>query len=150
MAVKKTTKKTTKKIPKKTVKKTAAKKKPAKKKATAKKTGAKKKAAPKRAATAEKTTAKSKAAPASKPIEEPKEAKKTKGKFSATNVNLGHVFLLRPKVSTSFRHADFRTARHLLSDESYASLEEAARAVAEKALELTHEAPSKRDFRPGR
>lgn len=130
MAVKKTTKKTAKKG----VRKTPAKKKPAAKKATAKPVGAKKKAAPERKAT----------------VEKPKEAAKPKGKFSATQVNLGHVFMLRPKVSTSFRHGDFLTARHLLSDESYASLEEAARAVAEKALDLTHEGPSNRGFRSGR
>lgn len=146
MAVKKTTRKTAKKA----VRKTPTKKKPAAKKTAAKPVGAKKKAAPKRKATVEKAAKKSEAAREPKPVEKPKEAAKPKGKFSATQVNLGHVFMLRPKVSTSFRHGDFLTARHLLSDESYASLEEAARAVAEKALDLTHEGPSNRGFRSGR
>lgn len=60
-------------------------------------------------------------------------------------VNLGHVFALRPRVSTSFRQADFNAAKHFLRDESYASIEDAARAVAEKALELTHDGGSRRD-----
>lgn len=62
-------------------------------------------------------------------------------KASSTDVNLGHVFALRPRVSTSFRPDDFRAARQLLDQESYATIEAAARAVAEKALELTHEGP---------
>jgi hypothetical protein len=66
-----------------------------------------------------------------------------KGGVSAADVNLGHVFALRPAVPKAFRQEDFRAARHLLEDETYASLEEAARAVAEKALELTREAGSK-------
>jgi hypothetical protein len=65
-------------------------------------------------------------------------------------VNLGHIFALRPRVETSFRQADFRAARQLLEDEAYASIEEAARAVAEKALELTHAGPVGGGFAPGR
>jgi hypothetical protein len=66
---------------------------------------------------------------------------------ASIGVNLGHVFALRPRVSTSFRQADFNKAKHFLRDESYAGIEEAARAVAEKALELTHDGPSNRERR---
>ena len=65
-------------------------------------------------------------------------------------MNLGQVFALRPRVETSFRQADFATARRQLEDESFATLEEAARAVAEKALELTHGGPVGRSRKPGR
>jgi len=65
-------------------------------------------------------------------------------------VNLGHVFGLNPKVNTAFRQEDFRSARHALESETYASIEEAARAVAEKALELTRQAPPGGGFEPGR
>ena len=99
-----------------------------------------KKAASKRAAPARAAEVR----PASEPKAAPAERKPAaKGGVPAASVNLGHVFALRPRVSTSFRQEDFRTARHLLQDESYASLGEAARAVAEKALELTRDAGSK-------
>ena len=62
---------------------------------------------------------------------------KKKGSVSSLVVNMGQVFALRPRVPKSFRQADFLTARDLLRDEGYASIEEAARAVVEKALELT-------------
>ena len=51
---------------------------------------------------------------------------------------MGHVFALRPRVVSSFKGGDFSTAKHQLRDESYASIHEAAKAVVEKALELTH------------
>ena len=122
-------------------KKSARKKAPAKKKAAVRKASPKKKAAAKRPA---KAGAK-KAAAASKPAQakqtekaeqktEEKIEEKTDGKISSMSVNLGHVFSLRPRVTTSFRQADFLTARRLLQDEAYADIEEAARAVAEKAL----------------
>ena len=76
--------------------------------------------------------------------------KKPEDKVSSMSVNLGHVFSLRPRVSKTFRQADFLTARQLLQDEDYANIEEAARAVAEKALDLTHKGPPKRGFKPGR
>ena len=66
------------------------------------------------------------------------------------DVNLGHVFALRPRVSTTFKQSDFLTARHLLQDEAWSTIQDAARAVAEKALSLTNEARSKRGFKPGR
>jgi hypothetical protein len=64
-------------------------------------------------------------------------------------VNIGHVFSLRPPVNKSFRHADFLSARKSLQDETYASIEEAARAVAELALEITLDGPPKQGFRRG-
>ena len=147
-----------------------------KKKATAKKVGSKKKAVAKKKATAKKTAPEKKLAaprtrkagkptvarkpeararlrtppPAPTPSKPDTRGKKARGKVSAMEVHLGHVFSLRPRVTTSFRQADFRTARHLLQDETYASVEEAARAVAEKALDLTLEGSSKRGFKPGR
>ena len=39
----------------------------------------------------------------------------------------------------SFRPADFRSAKHSLREEAYESIDKAARAVADKALELTHD-----------
>jgi hypothetical protein len=129
------------------------------KKATAKKASPKKKASGKRTATAKKAATKSqpaagagakKGSPVSKPVKTEKAEKKAKGKVSSMSVNLGQVFSLRPRVSTTFRQADFLTARLRLQDEAYENIEEAARAVAEKALELTHEGPPKRGFKPGR
>lgn len=125
MAAKKTAKPTAKTAAK-TAKKTAAKK-------TAKKAALKaaaKKTEPKAAAkkTAKKTTKK-------KPAEK-------KG-ASSLAVNMSHVFALRPRATTSFKAGDFSTAKHQLQDESYADIHAAAKAVVEKALELTHGAPKK-------
>lgn len=61
----------------------------------------------------------------------------TKGSVSSTEVTLGHVFKVRPKVNTSFRPPDFARAKKALSDESYETIQDAARAVAEEALSLT-------------
>jgi len=139
-------------------KKTAVKKAPAKK-TTARKTAAKKKTGGKQKAKAEETATGSKPGeaageekrtPASKPAKAERAKKKPKDKVSSLSVNLGHVFSLRPRVSKTFRQADFLTARQLLQDEDYADIEEAARAVVEKALDLTHKGPPKRGFRPGR
>ena len=102
------------------------------KKTTAKKTAPKKKAGGRRKA-------------ASKSTEQ-----KPEDKVSSLSVNLGHVFSLRPRVSKTFRQADFLTARQLLQDEEYTDIEAAARAVAEKALDLTRKGPPKRGFKPGR
>jgi len=41
-------------------------------------------------------------------------------------------------VNTSYRQADFMAAKQLLQNEAYANVQEAARAVVERALELTH------------
>ena len=69
---------------------------------------------------------------------------------SSTAVNLGNVFSLRPRVSKSFRQGDFLTARRLLEEESYATLEEATRAVALRALELSNNPGSKLGTKRGR
>jgi hypothetical protein len=58
------------------------------------------------------------------------------------NVNLGHVFALRPRVNTSFRQEDFRAAKLQLRDQGYASIEEATRAVVELAMDFTHSGPA--------
>jgi hypothetical protein len=125
----------------------AAKKKTAKKKTAGKKT-AKKSTAKKSAkkSTATKSTAKK--STAKKPTAKKAAAKKTeaakpaKSGVSSLDVNMGHVFALRPRVTTSFKPGDFSTAKHQLEEESYADIHAAARAVAEKALELTHDGGS--------
>jgi hypothetical protein len=114
----------------------------AKKKATAKK-AATKKAPAKKKATAKKTAAK-KAANDDANQDEPIAAKDTKAKksgASSLNVIMGQLFSLRPRVSTGFRPDDFRQARQSLADESYDTPQDAARAVAEKAIELTRGGP---------
>ena len=65
------------------------------------------------------------------------------GKIRVDAVNLGHIFALRPKVSTAFPQARFLSAKRDLADERYASIEEAARAVAEKALAASNRKPGK-------
>ncbi len=55
--------------------------------------------------------------------------------ISSMDVNLGHVFSLRPRVRSSFKQVDFVAAKQFLQDEAFASMGEAAR-----AMELTHEA----------
>ena len=112
-------------------------KKPAAKKAATKKPAAKKAAAKKAAA---------KKAAAKKPVAK-KAAAKPKAKDAlAKDVHVGHVFALKPRVDKSFRRDDFRQAKELLQDEAYESPAAAARAVAEKALELTRKGPPKRGF----
>ncbi len=128
-------------------KSTAAKKVGSKQKAVAKKKATAKKTAPAKKLATPRTPKADKAAVARKPDTG---EKKARGKISSMGVHLGHIFSLRPRANTSFRQADFRTARHLLQDEAYASIEEAARSVAEKALDLTLEGSSKRGFKPGR
>jgi len=163
MAAKKTAKKKTakktaeKKAAKKAKKKTAAKKaaaRPAAKKAPAKKAPAKKAGAKKAGAGAKKASGK-KASPkksVEKPASgapaapaEPKAASTpTKaGAFTAADVHMGHIFSLRPRVTTAFRPEDLRTAKHTLGEETFESAAEAARAVADKALELLHDGPGR-------
>ena len=81
--------------------------------------------------TAKESTSKEKATP--------KKAKA--GSASSLTVNLGHVFALRPRVETSFKAGDLDAAKHFLREESYSTIEDATRAVAEKALELTRDGP---------
>lgn len=58
---------------------------------------------------------------------------------SSLDVNISHVFGLRPRVTTSFKPGDLNTAKHQLQDETYKDIHAAARAVAERALDLNHE-----------
>jgi hypothetical protein len=140
----------------------AAKKKQAggKKKSAPKKSGAKKpapkKAGKKKAAAAKKKAAakpapKPKAAP--KPVTTPPTAPKAApvrvptpapaapatGGVSAADVNLGHVVALRPRTHTGFKPEAFAEAKRALSDQRFPTIEEATRAVAEKAVELSNE-----------
>ena len=109
-------------------------KKTAAKKSGVKKASVKKNAAPKKAAPAKKAAAKRTASENEKPT-----AKKSSsgGSVSSSDVNLGHVFALKPRANTSFRPNDFMAAKRALSDERYESVQEAARAVADEALGLT-------------
>lgn len=127
MAVRKTTRKAA------GTRKGATEKAPEARKASRKKAPAAKRAPAKRAAT-------------SKPARKKTAAEKTSKKkgVSSIAVNLGNVFGLRPRVNTSFRQEDFQTARRVLEEESYATLEEAARAVAEHALELSNDPTNRR------
>lgn len=73
-----------------------------------------------------------------------RKAAASKGKFKAQDVTLPHLFSLRPRVEKSFPPDQFRAARQQLEEERYETLEEAARAVAAKALELTRDPASKK------
>ena len=117
--------------------------KPAKKPAAAKKSAAKK-APAKKAST--KKAAKAKTTDKSTPAAKPKEPKTGSG-VRSTDVVLAHLFALRPRVATSFKPDDFRQAKQFLEEESYANVQEAARAVAEKALDLTGSGLPKRTKR---
>ena len=127
MAEPKTTKKATKKAAPKAAKK-AATKKPAKKPA---------------AETAKKASTK-KAAPSEDAAAAKKAKTKGSGAFSSKDVNMGSILGLRPRVHPSFRQEDFLAARRELSEESYETAEEAARAVAEKALGTSNDPKKKR------
>jgi|GEM_PF-3325918 len=120
-------------------------------------------AAPKKAAKAQRTPAAKKAArakpsPATKrssatkeagpsPAKKPGKPGKRKGKIRAAEVNLGQIFQLRPRVNTSFKPDELRAAKQALEAEGYASPADAARAVAEKALELNRQKPGRHGFR---
>jgi hypothetical protein len=145
-------------------KKTVVKKKVAPKKSgakVAKKRVAAKKAAPKKKPVAKPLAAKKKkpaaakpapkpAAPVAAPPKPPAAPKpaplallpagtSTAGTVSAADVNLGHVVALRPRTHTGFKPAAFQEAKRALADERYATIEDAARAVAEKATEFSNE-----------
>lgn len=64
----------------------------------------------------------------------------SKDRVSAMDVTLGHIFSLKPRVDRSFRQSDVSQAKRNLADETYADLPEAARAVAEEALDITRAA----------
>ena len=104
-------------------------------------------------AKAKKSTAK---APARKKAATPKASAKkaTKKKapakaegVSSLGMNMGHVMILKPRVPKAFRPKDLQEAKLLLQDEAYANIQEAARAVVERALELARKGPPKRGFR---
>jgi len=146
---------------KKTAKKKGGKKKAAKagSKAKAKASGAKPKAPGKKAAKAAKTRAAKAAAakgtaesrPAAKTGSAPESRPTTPaGKVSAMSVNLGHIFALRPRVETSFRPIHMQQAKHQLASEAFDSIEDAARAVADKALDSTHEGSNQGAFKSRR
>jgi hypothetical protein len=148
MATRKSAKKKAVKVGKKTVKKAA-------KKTAAKK--AAKKSAPKKAE--KQKTTKKRAAPAAQkkaaagpaaPVEEAADEPPAESGPSSMDVNMGHVFSLRPRPDTSFRHQDFLTARLQLKDEVYATVQEAAQAVVEKALDLTRGGPQVQPYKPKR
>lgn len=98
---------------------------------------------------AAKKTSKKKATAKKKPAKK-SAAKKPAAAASSLSVNMGHIFALRPRVSTTFRQGDLATAKHQLQDESFANVADAARAVAEKALELTHDSGSRLGSKYGR
>jgi len=104
-------------------------------KKTSKATG--RKSTAKRAST-KKASTRPKAAPA---------AKARKGEVGVEPVTLGHIFALRPKVNTSFPQAEFLEAKRELAGKCYGSIEEAARAVAEKALTGANRKPSKHSIK---
>ncbi|MGH6691044.1 MAG: hypothetical protein ACREF4_10245 [Gammaproteobacteria bacterium] len=89
------------------------------------------------------------APPAPVPARSPTPAAKQPGDFIALQVNRGQIFALRPRANTGFSAAAFDAARRELADERYATIEEAARAVAVRALELTNERPRRTPFSPG-
>jgi hypothetical protein len=72
-------------------------------------------------------------APAPAPVAPPA------GGVSAADVNLGHVVALRPRTHTGFKPEAFAEAKRALAEQRFASIDDAARAVAEKATELSNE-----------
>ena len=124
--------------PKKAAKKSAAPKKAAPKKAVKKAAPAQKKAAPKSAAPKQMPSAKRvRATPPTAP--KPAPAPSFEGGISAADVNLGHIAALRPRTHTGFRPEAFQEAKRALADARYPTIEDAARAVAEKAVELSNQ-----------
>jgi hypothetical protein len=88
---------------------------------------------------------------ATQAADDERDAKKpSAGTISSKSVNMGNLFALRPRVNTSFRQENFLEARRLLEEESYATQEEATRAVAERALELCNEPAGKHGRKRGR
>jgi hypothetical protein len=74
-----------------------------------------------------------------KPAAEKKAPAKAEGAVSSLEVNRGHLFALRPRVSTAFRPEDFLAAKRDLAEEKFESIQKAARAVAERALALSND-----------
>jgi hypothetical protein len=134
-----------------------AKKTPAKKKVGARKVSkaaapARKKAAPRKKAAVKKPPSRAaRKAPAAKPAPKPtaaespakKAAAPPAGTFATDAVLLSHVMALRPRVHVGFKPSAFADAKRSLADRRYATIEEATRAVVEKAIEISNE------FSPG-
>lgn len=72
------------------------------------------------------------------PSTPPRPAARPGGGAAAADVNLGHILALRPRAHAGFKPEAFQEAKRLLANETYATIEEAARAVAEKAVELSN------------
>jgi hypothetical protein len=61
------------------------------------------------------------------------------GAIGANDVLLSHVMSLRPRIHVGFKPNAFIEAKRALADQRYANLQDAARAVAEKAIEISNE-----------
>jgi len=137
-------------------------KKPASKKATSKGAVTKKAPARKKAAAAKpaKTKAKPRAsrpenrssavapAPPAKPTPKPVAASRSvaperpaapAGAVSAEEVTLGDVMKLRPRIHVGFKPSAFGDAKRALAETRYATIEDAARAVSAKAIEISND-----------
>ena len=64
----------------------------------------------------------------------------------ADHVTLEHIFALRNRAHAGFKPNAFQEAKRLLADERYATVDDAARAVAEKAIELSNASHSQEPF----
>jgi hypothetical protein len=114
---------------------------PAKKPAAA---PARKKAAAKKPSRAAQPAKKPVAAPA--PAPPPAATPPAAGTVLADEVLLGHVMALRPRVHVGFKPSAFADAKRALADERYATIQEAAHAVVQKAIEISNESPSRNPF----
>jgi hypothetical protein len=68
------------------------------------------------------------------------------GSISAQDVNLGHIAALKPRTHTGFKLEAFQAARRALEQERWATIEDAARAVAAKAVEISNESGGRNGF----
>lgn len=91
-----------------------------------------------KAAAAAKPLAKPAAAPAP-PAPRPADPPPVAGAVGANDVLLSHVMALRPRIHVGFKPSAFSDAKRALADQRYATLQDAARAVAEKAIEISNE-----------
>jgi hypothetical protein len=121
---------------------------PAKKKTAARKKSPARKPASeatrKKPASAAKPTPKPVAPPAPQKAPAPVPLAAPAGTVGADEVLLGHVMALRPRIHVGFKPSAFADAKRALVEERYASIETAARAVAEKAIEISN-ASSRQD-----
>ena len=68
------------------------------------------------------------------------------GTVIADEVVLGHVMALRPRIHVGFKPSAFSDAKRALAEARYATIEEAARAVAEKAIEISNDSSRQDPF----